>query len=66
MEEQKPKTKVLVRTKSGKSLAYYENGTYEEIKEAWRSFMTKNNEAVSFGNFVVRIDTIDYVTVLLA
>lgn len=63
METPNLKTKVVVYTKSGQKLTYYEKATYEECKEAWRSYLTKKAEAVSFGNFAISIDNIDYVHV---
>ena len=58
------KLKVVVYTKSGNKLAYYENGTQDEVKDAWRSFLAREREAVSFGNFSVPVENIDYVEVL--
>lgn len=57
------KTKIVVFTKSGKKLAYYETATYEECKVAWRNYLSRSATAVSFGNFSIAVDNIDYIQV---
>lgn len=63
-ETPRPKTKVVVHTKSGQKLAHYENATHSATKDAWRSWLSKSGQAVSFGNFAIAVDNIDYVQVV--